>query len=130
MKKRRKSGYSISAVAEMFDVHPQTLRLYDRHGLVKPSRSDGNTRLYLDHDLQRLTVILNLTRDLGVNLAGVEVILNMRERIDMLQREFNSLFSYMLSHMEQDETTFREKLRSALVPLPPSKIVRVHPASD
>ncbi len=78
MKKRVKS-YTISAVAEMFDIHPQTLRMYEREGLLKPSRSDGNTRLYSDEDLERLEVILSLTRDLGVNLAGVEIIINMRE---------------------------------------------------
>lgn len=70
----------ISSVAESYQIHPQTLRLYERLGLLKPSRSDGNTRLYTDEDLQRLEVILTLTRDLGVNLAGVEVILNMREK--------------------------------------------------
>ena len=71
----------ISAVAEQYDIHPQTLRLYEREGLLKPSRSEGNTRLYTDSDLERLEVILHLTRDLGVNLAGVEIILNMRERM-------------------------------------------------
>ncbi|HMH42844.1 MAG TPA: helix-turn-helix transcriptional regulator, partial [Pyrinomonadaceae bacterium] len=81
MKKRAKT-FTISAVAEEFDVHPQTLRLYEREGLLKPSRSEGNTRLYTDTDLERLELILSLTRDLGVNLAGVEIILNMREKMD------------------------------------------------
>lgn len=77
----------ISAVAEEYDVHPQTLRLYEREGLLKPSRSDGNTRLYTDEDLERLEVILKLTRELGVNLAGVEIILNMREKMAVMQQQ-------------------------------------------
>ena len=77
----------ISAVAEQYAIHPQTLRLYEREGLLKPSRSDGNTRLYTDEDLERLEVILHLTRDLGVNLAGVEIILNMREKMGQMQSQ-------------------------------------------
>jgi MerR family transcriptional regulator, heat shock protein HspR len=96
MKKKAKT-YTISAVAEMYDIHPQTLRLYEREGLLAPSRSDGNTRLYTDTDLERLEVILSLTRDLGVNLAGVEIILNMREKMDTMQREFEQFFNYLRS---------------------------------
>lgn len=80
----------ISAVAEQYEIHPQTLRLYEREGLLKPSRSDGNTRLYTKEDLQRLEVILKLTRDLGVNLAGIEIILNMRERMEEMQRQIEA----------------------------------------
>jgi MerR family transcriptional regulator/heat shock protein HspR len=90
--------YTISAVATQYDVHPQTLRLYEREGLLKPSRSVGNTRLYTDSDLERLEIILSLTRDLGVNLAGVEIILNMREKMDAMQREFERFFSYLQTH--------------------------------
>lgn len=82
----------------MYDIHPQTLRLYEREGLLKPSRSEGNTRLFLDSDLERLEVILSLTRDLGVNLAGVEIVLNMREKMDAMQREFERFFDYLRSH--------------------------------
>jgi len=92
MKKQRAKTYTISAVAEQFELHPQTLRLYEREGLLKPSRSEGNTRLYTDTDLERLEVILSLTRDLGVNLAGVEIILNMREKMDAMQHEFERFF--------------------------------------
>src|ERR671924_2060703 len=88
-KKKGKAAYMISAVAETYGIHPQTLRLYEREGLLQPSRSDGNTRLYTEEDIERLEVILKLTRDLGVNLAGVEIILNMREKMDQMQREFN-----------------------------------------
>ena len=98
MKKKIKT-YTISAVAELFDIHPQTLRLYEREGLLKPSRSVGNTRLYTDTDLERLEVILSLTRELGVNLAGVEIILNMREKMDAMQREFERFFDYLRNHM-------------------------------
>jgi MerR family transcriptional regulator/heat shock protein HspR len=100
MKKRVKT-YTISAVAELYDIHPQTLRLYEREGLLKPSRSDGNTRLYSDQDLEQLEVILSLTRDLGVNLAGVEIILNMRQKMDDMQREFENFFNYLRSHARE-----------------------------
>src|SRR6266446_6495153 len=87
MAKQKRAAYMISAVAEQFEIHPQTLRLYESEGLLKPSRSEGNTRLYTDEDLERLEVILKLTRDLGVNLAGVEIILNMREKMSEMQRQ-------------------------------------------
>ena len=100
MKKRGRT-YTISAVADHYDIHPQTLRLYEREGLLKPSRSEGNTRLYTDSDLERLEVILSLTRDLGVNLAGVEIILNMREKMDAMQHEFERFFQYLQTHVEE-----------------------------
>ena len=100
-KKRSKGAYMISSVAEQYEIHPQTLRLYEREGLLAPSRSDGNTRLYTDEDLERLEVILQLTRELGVNLAGVEIILNMREKMEAMQRQMtefvNSLNSEFMS---------------------------------
>jgi MerR family transcriptional regulator/heat shock protein HspR len=99
--KRKGGTYTISAVALQYDIHPQTLRLYEREGLLKPSRSEGNTRLYTDTDIERLEVILSLTRDLGVNLAGVEIILNMREKMDVMQREFERFFAYLQSHAEE-----------------------------
>src|SRR5262252_7812120 len=86
-KTKSKAAFMISAVAEQYAIHPQTLRLYEREGLLKPSRSDGNTRLYTEEDLERLEVILHLTRDLGVNLAGVEIILNMRTRMETMQKQ-------------------------------------------
>src|SRR5260370_41139630 len=86
-KKRAKAGYMISAVAELYKLHPQTLRLHERVGLLKPSRSQGNTRLYTDSDLERLDVILTLARDMGVNLAGSEMILTMREKMIEMDRQ-------------------------------------------
>ena len=96
-KSRSKAAYMISAVAEEYDVHPQTLRLYEREGLLRPSRSEGNTRLYTDDDLERLEIILKLTRDLGVNLAGVEIILNMRAKMEAMQRQMEE-FVTSLNH--------------------------------
>ena len=117
MKKKVKT-YTISAVAELFDVHPQTLRLYEREGLLKPSRSEGNTRLYTDPDLERLEVILSLTRDLGVNLAGVEIILNMREKMDAMQHEFERFFEYLRTHANDFPRQAEQLAESeALIPI-------------
>src|SRR5580700_877554 len=101
MAKRNKAAYMISAVAEQYQIHPQTLRLYEREGLLKPSRSEGNTRLYTDSDLERLKVILKLTRDLGVNLAGVEIILNMRERMAEMQHQIEQFVSSLNTELSQ-----------------------------
>ena len=90
-RKKARAGYMISAVAELYKLHPQTLRLYERVGLLKPSRSEGNTRLYTDSDLERLEVILTLTREMGVNLAGIEIILNMREKMAEMQHRWRPL---------------------------------------
>jgi MerR family transcriptional regulator, heat shock protein HspR len=92
-KAKSKAAYMISAVAEQYAIHPQTLRLYEREGLLKPSRSEGNTRLFTDEDLERLEVILHLTRDLGVNLAGVEIILNMREKMGEMQLQIQEFIA-------------------------------------
>ena len=116
--KRKIKTYTISAVAELFEIHPQTLRLYEREGLLKPSRSDGNTRLYEDSDIERLEIILSLTRDLGVNLAGVEIILNMREKMNQMQSEFERFFEYLRTHADkfsQQSELFSES--EALIPI-------------
>src|SRR5579864_3932637 len=98
-KESRKGAFMISAVAEQYQLHPQTLRLYEREGLLKPSRSEGNTRLYTAEDLERLDVILKLTRDLGVNLAGVEIILNMREKMSEMQNQIEQFVSSLNSEI-------------------------------
>jgi MerR family transcriptional regulator/heat shock protein HspR len=105
-KGRKKAAYMISAIAEQYDIHPQTLRLYEREGLLKPTRSEGNTRLYTDKDVERLEIILKLTRDLGVNLAGVEIILNMREKMEAMQAQ-----------IEEFVATLNEQLASRTVPV-------------
>lgn len=117
---RKKAGYMISAVAETYSIHPQTLRLYERLGLLAPSRSDGNTRLYTEGDLERLEVILSLTREMGVNLAGVEVILNMREKMEAMQKEVEELIVFV---REQLAPGSRART-NALVRVPATKLVR------
>ncbi len=125
-KTRGKAGYMISAVAEMYNIHPQTLRLYEREGLLIPSRSNGNTRLYTQEDLERLETILNLTRDLGVNLAGIEIILNMRDRMNQMHVEMQAFVEFvqneLLPRLEQD----RERIQNALVRVAPPQIIRMH----
>ena len=108
----------ISSVAELYKLHPQTLRLYERVGLLKPSRSEGNTRLYTDEDLQRLDVILTLTRDMGVNLAGIEIILNMREKMLEMEKqmsEFASVVQQELSRVANNVSPEKPS-RHAIVP--------------
>jgi MerR family transcriptional regulator, heat shock protein HspR len=100
-KARSKAAYMISAVAERYEIHPQTLRLYEREGLLAPSRSEGNTRLYTDDDLERLEVILKLTRELGVNLAGVEIILNMREKMEAMQKQIEGFVTTLNQELSQ-----------------------------
>lgn len=106
----------ISAVAEMYEIHPQTLRLYEREGLLRPSRSEGNTRLYTDEDLERLEFILNLARDLGVNMAGIAIVLQMRERMEEMNRQMQGFVDYvrteMLSRMQASPSS-----QSGLVPM-------------
>ena len=123
--KKRVKTYTISAVAELYDIHPQTLRLYEREGLLKPSRSVGNTRLYEDADLERLEIILSLTRDLGVNLAGVEIILNMREKMDAMQREFERFFEYLRNHANEFSSVSDANFKSdALIPVSRFRVLR------
>ncbi|HVJ09340.1 MAG TPA: helix-turn-helix transcriptional regulator [Acidisarcina sp.] len=98
-KRKSKGAYMISAVAEMYEIHPQTLRMYEREGLLKPSRTEGNTRLYTDEDLERLEFILNLARDLGVNIAGIAIILQMRERMEEMNRQMQSFVDYVRTEM-------------------------------
>ncbi len=114
--RKTKGSYTISVVAERFDVHPQTLRMYEREGLLQPSRTDGNTRLYTDEDIDRLDVILSLTRDLGVNLAGVEIILNMRSKMDAMQRQMREFVSYVNSSVDLAEDS-EDPISNALIPV-------------
>ena len=113
---RNKAGYMISAVADMFEIHPQTLRLYEREGLLLPSRSEGNTRLYTEEDIERLQVILKLTRDLGVNLAGVEIILNMRAKMEAMQQQMEELFS-TLNDLARRARPAEPEPRNSLIPV-------------
>ena len=115
--KRNKASFMISAIAEQFQVHPQTLRLYEREGLLKPSRSEGNTRLYTEDDVERLEVILKLTRDLGVNLAGVEIILNMREKMEEMQHQIEEFVSTLNTEITQRGRSSVVESAHSLIPV-------------
>jgi MerR family transcriptional regulator/heat shock protein HspR len=117
-KRKSKGAYMISAVAEMYEIHPQTLRLYEREGLLKPSRTEGNTRLYTDEDLGRLEFILSLARDLGVNISGIAIILNMRERMDEMQRQMQEFVKYVQSEVfSRAASAHSDPSKGAIVPL-------------
>ncbi|HUE52064.1 MAG TPA: helix-turn-helix transcriptional regulator [Terriglobales bacterium] len=118
MTKRKSKGvYMISAVAEMYGIHPQTLRLYEREGLLKPSRTEGNTRLYTDEDLQRLEFILSLARDLGVNISGIAIILQMRERMEEMQRQIQDFVKYIQEEVLSRASAAADPSRGAIVPV-------------
>jgi MerR family transcriptional regulator/heat shock protein HspR len=127
-KRKSKGAYMISSVAEMYEIHPQTLRLYEREGLLRPSRSEGNTRLYTDEDLERLEFILNLARDLGVNIAGIAIVLQMRERMEEMNRQMQGFVDYvrteMLTRMQQQPGTGLVPLRRPMV-MPAVKVTSV-----
>jgi MerR family transcriptional regulator, heat shock protein HspR len=126
MAKRKKQGaYMISSVAEMYDIHPQTLRLYEREGLLKPSRTEGNTRLYTDEDLERLEIILSLARDLGVNISGIAIILQLRERMEEMQRQMSDFVSYVRTEvMTRAHNAANDPTRGAIVPVRQSILVK------
>ncbi len=119
---KRKGYYTIGVVAKMFDIHPQTLRLYEREGLLKPSRTEGNTRLYSDEDLERLEFILFLTREMGVNLAGVDIILNMKEQIEELQKQIDQLLEFIQKELSKVQS---EELKKAIVSVSKRKVMKV-----
>ena len=125
-RKKARAGYMISAVAELYKLHPQTLRLYERVGLLKPSRSQGNTRLYTDSDLERLEVILTLTREMGVNLAGIEIILNMREKMAEMQHQMEAFTSFVQQELSRGlRSVGARPPDNALVRVPQPKVIRV-----
>ncbi len=117
--------YMISVVAQMLSIHPQTLRLYEREGFVNPSRTVGNTRLYSQNDVEEIRTILRLTRELGVNLAGVDIILNMKEKFEALQAELNALWQTI---EERYGPEARREIEEALTPpgaTSESRVIRV-----
>src|SRR5215470_16212879 len=116
-KRKSKGAYMISAVAEMYGIHPQTLRLYEREGLLKPSRTEGNTRLYTDEDLLRLEFILSLARDLGVNIAGMAIILQMRERMEEMQRQIQEFVQYIQKEVLTRAGATADPSKGAIVPV-------------
>ena len=129
-KTRGKAGYMISAVAEMYNIHPQTLRLYEREGLLIPTRSDGNTRLYAKEDLEQLEAILKLTRDLGVNLAGIEIILNMRKRMKEMEKEMQAFVEFVRKEILERPTQASERIQNALVRVVPPVLIRAKKNDD
>lgn len=124
-----KAYFMISVVAQKYNIHPQTLRLYEREGLLKPSRTEGNTRLYSEDDLEQLETILSLTRDLGVNLAGVEIILNMRRKIERMQTEVNEFMEYVKQELSKGIDDWEQRLSTALVKSTPTDRVRASGAA-
>jgi len=128
-RKRSRGAYTISVVADQFGIHPQTLRLYEREGLLKPSRTEGNTRLYTDEDMEQLDVILSLTRELGVNLAGVEIILNMRERMEEMQRQMQEFVAYVNENLGAVPQEATDNLSTSLVPVSTRAPVRAKTAA-
>jgi len=116
-KRKSKGAYMISAVAEMYGIHPQTLRLYEREGLLKPSRTEGNTRMYTDEDLERLEFILSLARDLGVNISGMAIILQMRERMEEMQRQIQDFVKYLQEEVMSRANAANDPSRGAIVPI-------------
>ncbi len=141
-KKRGKGAYMISAVAEMYGIHPQTLRLYEREGLLAPSRSEGNTRLYTEEDLKRLEFILELAREYGVNISGIDMIMRMRERMETMKQQMEMMQSQMQEFIRYVQTEMIQRVASAsanpahgaLVPVrrpaAPQEKVKVIPASE
>lgn len=126
----KKPLYSISVVSEMLGLHPQTIRQYERMGLVKPQRTDGNTRLYSDDDIKRLKLIITLTKDLGVNIAGVEIIINMKEQIEDLQNQINKLLLFIKTNYA-DQTPFDEaETENAIVPIHKRGIIKINIEKD
>jgi MerR family transcriptional regulator, heat shock protein HspR len=130
-KTRGKAGYMISAVADMYDIHPQTLRLYEREGLLVPSRSEGNTRLYTQEDLEVLETILNLTRELGVNLAGVAIILNMRNRMEEMKKQMQAFVKFVEQEVFSHSDEGREQeMQNALVRVAPPYLIRMRGSQE
>jgi MerR family transcriptional regulator/heat shock protein HspR len=119
-----KAYFMISAVAQRYDIHPQTLRMYEREGLLKPSRTEGNTRLYSEEDLEQLETILTLTRELGVNLAGVEIILNMRRKMEQMQAEVNEFMEYVKRELARGLEDWEQRLGTAMVKASPTDLVK------
>jgi len=120
--------YMIGIAAQMLSIHPQTLRLYEREGLVSPGRSEGNTRLYSQRDVERVKFILHLTRDMGINLAGVEVILKMREQMEEMQREMAGIIDYIREELKKEMTRqgkMPEVMDKKSAKRPAKKVIRV-----
>jgi len=109
--KRKKGYFSISAVAKMFSVHQQTIRLYEKEGLISPKRSEGNTRIFSEEDVDRLEEIIYLTHEIGINLAGVDMILKLQKKIKTLQSQVNTLFANAQEELGEDTLIHRNAIQ-------------------
>jgi MerR family transcriptional regulator/heat shock protein HspR len=114
----------ISVVSEMLGIHPQTLRIYEREGFIKPRRSGGNVRLYSEEDVEKIEMVLRLTRELGVNLAGVDVILSMREKMEQMQQEMEDTILTLRDELGREIRRREEMMKNALVPVSRRIVVR------
>lgn len=112
--KRKKGYFSISAVAKMFSVHQQTIRLYEKEGLINPKRSEGNTRLFSEEDVDRLEEVIYLTHKLGINLAGVEMILKLQRQIKKMQKEMNDLFKNAQDELSRESEMSKELIKTTV----------------
>ncbi|WP_457642562.1 heat shock protein transcriptional repressor HspR [Persephonella sp.] len=124
-KNKKEPLYMIGAVSRMFNIHPQTLRLYEREGLLTPSRTEGKTRLYSQEDIEKLEFILFLTRELGVNLAGVDAILRMKEQMEQMQKQIEYLLEYIQEEIKRRYTGNLEEQQNALMRIPKVEITRL-----
>ncbi|MCX7737824.1 MAG: helix-turn-helix transcriptional regulator [Hydrogenothermaceae bacterium] len=123
--KKKEPVYMIGAVSRMYSIHPQTLRLYEKEGLLVPSRTEGKTRMYSQEDLEKLEFILFLTRELGVNLAGVDAILRMRAQMIELQNQVEQLLTYVQEEIKKRFVNDLEAQRNALVRIPKVEVVKI-----
>lgn len=112
--KRKKGFFSISAVAKMFSIHQQTIRLYEKEGLISPKRSAGNTRLFSEEDINRLDEVIHLTHELGINLAGVEMILKLKKQISSMQKEMNKLFDTTTEQLDAQTDLSKQRIKTSM----------------
>lgn len=110
---RKKAYFSISAVAKMFSIHQQTIRLYEKEGLITPKRSEGNTRLFSEEDVERLEEVIYLTHELGINLAGVEMIFKLKKQIHKMQKEMNKVFETAQEELDKETETSKQVIKKS-----------------
>ena len=124
-KERKEAYYTIGIISEMFNIHPQTLRMYERENLIKPKRSKGKTRLYSEEDVKRLRKILTLRKELGVNIAGIDIILRLQERIEAMEREFQEFIDYLQENLAKEVKNWKEHLNNALIKAPTLSVLKI-----
>lgn len=128
--KRGKAFFSISAVSKMLSVHQQTIRFYEKEGLIQPKRSDGNTRMFTEEDIEKLEEVIHLTHQLGINLAGVEMIFKLRKKIEKMQKDMNKLFSDTDKELINEVTSKQSLIKDFSAQLRSKKIESEKPATS